>query len=367
MRLAEIGMEIDRDMNKALGDYLESLNLREAIEKEPRTDDQGQGKQEQKDVLFNLGEAYMRVGATYFRLGDPKKAMEYFRKALRPHDELVRKFPDVPDYKQNLARTHLAIAETSFRLADLPRARAEFADALETREQLFKLFDKNLFNKFELAGLLSMYGEFLVRDDKPQEAMPHLERAAKLFGELRSLDEKNVLYQRELGLALYRLGACALRAGDEAASADYYRKCREVRDHLANLDGADNARRRIELMLVLPHVGDVDDATPMAEAFLDDDKADAELLVEVARCYAQCAGALAESDPERAARYRGKAVETLKQAITRGFKDRVYLDHEVDLDPLRDDPAFNAVLTFLGDTPKPPPAPGQDAPARGAE
>jgi hypothetical protein len=52
-------------------------------------------------------------------------------------------------------------------------------------------------------------------------------------------------------------------------------------------------------------------------------------------------------NPELSRRYRENTHEALTQAVAQGFKDVVILETEPDLDSLRDQPTFQALLASL--------------------
>src|SRR5262249_48539702 len=159
LRLGEMSLEIDRDAAQALKYYEESLALRESIVKDSHGDQNGEGIQPRKDSLANLGEAYARVGATRYRLGDVAGGRAAFLAALKSREDLVREYPAEANYSQDLARAYLALAETDFRLGNSSEAGEGYARTVRLREELARDNPKNLFFKRELAGTLGMHAE----------------------------------------------------------------------------------------------------------------------------------------------------------------------------------------------------------------
>ena len=66
------------------------------------------------------------------------------------------------------------------------------------------------------------------------------------------------------------------------------------------------------------------------------------LYVQAACGYALAAGA-AGSDARLVRRYTDKAIDCLREAKKRGWADVVSLETDTDLEPIRNDPAFNRV------------------------
>src|SRR5262245_57300361 len=101
----------------------------------------------------------------------------------------------------------------------------------------------------------------------------------------------------------------------------------------------------MELMLALAHCGKHAEATAIATKLLGG-VTDAELLIDVARCYAQCAtGSVGDEGLQQ--RYTKEAIQATEKAVKQGYRDVVYLSTEADLDPLRAQEGFGRVLEAL--------------------
>ena len=171
------------------------------------------------------------------------------------------------------------------------------------------------------------------------------QKALQWSGELATIDVKKFDYQWDLGFVHYRLGLHALRAKDPGA-ATHFQNCRTVREKLAAQDKS-NERRQMELMLVVAHCGDHTRAVKIATRLENTVKADAEFLVDLGRTYAQCAAAVPNA-PDLQSRYTNEALRVLRAAVQLGYRDEVYLNTEVDLDPVRAAPDFARLVDDLG-------------------
>jgi hypothetical protein len=108
---------------------------------------------------------------------------------------------------------------------------------------------------------------------------------------------------------------------------------------------AKNDRRQVELMLALPHCGEHARAAAIADK-LRTGAPDAEILCEVARGYALCARS-AGGDAKLSGGYAAKALDALREAAGRGYKDAVSIETDPDLDAIRSLPGYAAVLDQL--------------------
>src|SRR5262249_26040358 len=124
----------------------------------------------------------------------------------------------------------------------------------------------------------------------------------------------------------------------------HFEDCRAVREKLAAQDKT-NDRRQMEHMLALAHCGRHNEAAAIAARLLRL-APDAELLIDLARRYAQCAAG-ATGDESLRSRYTNEAIEALRKAVKLGYRDEVYLATEVDLDPVRSHAAAVRVLEAL--------------------
>ena len=70
---------------------------------------------------------------------------------------------------------------------------------------------------------------------------------------------------------------------------------------------------------------------------------DEALYIYSARGYALAAGAAA-GDASLVKCYSDKAVDCIRKARERGWADIMTLEHDTDLEPIRNDPAFKALL-----------------------
>jgi tetratricopeptide (TPR) repeat protein len=276
--------------------------------------------------------------------------MPYFRKALALRRELAQSEPNNLAYKLDVARSLLAIGDNSFRIDDKSTAIASFDECIGIIEDIYREKPKILMVKQELARASSLKGDFHLRSGENEKARTLYERALVLTKELVKSEPKKFDYQWDLGHAHYRLGLVALRAKDEGGGREQFESSLAVREKLATQD-KDNDRRQMELMLPLAHCGKNTEAAAIAAKLLAG-VTDGELLIDVARCYAQCAAA--SSDEATRQRYATDAIQTIEKSVKQGYRDVVYLSTEVDLDPLRPLEGFGQLLEGIRGVKKDP-------------
>jgi tetratricopeptide (TPR) repeat protein/tRNA A-37 threonylcarbamoyl transferase component Bud32 len=347
--LAIVSEEFQRDMTASLSYNRESLKIWDDVYQNPKKD---QFALDRKIVRYFLAEAYTRVAVSHYRAGEIATARDFFRKAYNLRSELVAELPEIPQPKQILTRDEMkqdlsfsimALAETSFRLGDKTQADDSYRQALELREAALKTKPNDPTTNDRLGAVHYMIGEFKLKTADLQSARRHLERSKEIRASLARSDPKNTLHQRDLAITFFRLGSLADREKNDKAALEAFEAARKIQQHLAEID-EHNDKRLLELMPTLAHVGQIDKAAEIADRLSSGPRVDNELRLEIARCYSQCARGLPKDQAERQQTFQVKAIQTLRAAVSNGFRDRVYLETEPDLDPIRNRDDFKQIV-----------------------
>src|SRR5262249_53717169 len=103
--------------------------------------------------------------------------------------------------------------------------------------------------------------------------------------------------------------------------------------------------KRMKLIAGLARCGQHQRAAEIAEK-LRAGTADSELLFEAACGYALCAAAV-PGEPGLRRSYTDQALGALQEAVTKGYKDAVWIETDPDLDPIRGLPAYKALMAKL--------------------
>jgi serine/threonine-protein kinase len=346
--LAFSSEELNRDMKAALSYNQEGLKLYEDIYNKPSVDN---FPLDRKVVRAGLAEAYTRVGVTQYRMGELAAAQENYRKAYNLRRELVEENKDDPRLRQDLSYSTMALAETSFRLGHRDLADDLYQQVLDQREAMVKLKPTDLVALKELGDVYYMIGEFKLRCGDLAAARGNLEKSRDRRKELVRREPRNVLFARDLGLALYRLGNLADVEKKPGDARPMYEAALKIREDLAKISES-NDRRQTELMLALAHTSQAERALELADRFAAGPNVDREQRIFLASCYAQVARAIPPEKAEQVQTALDKAVDAVRTAVREGFRDRVYLETEPDLEPIRQ---RNDFKSLLGGIPNPEP------------
>ena len=149
--------------------------------------------------------------------------------------------------------------------------------------------------------------------------------------------------QGRLAEALYYEATCALHSGDPAGAAAGYRRCLEIRKKLATEPQA--KMPQIDLMVALARCGEHARAAEIAKALVTTPPEDEQVYFQAACGFALAAGAAgAIGDAALVRSYTDSALDCLRKGKKRGWADVVRLEIDPDLEPIRNDPAFRALL-----------------------
>jgi serine/threonine protein kinase len=378
INLGEVTTIVHRDMKKALALYEESLQLRTKVAQIPPDELARQNEklllsQRQRPyfIKLNLSESYTRVGLTHYLLGDSVHAEAPILQSLALREELVPRLlaseiawslsgtglygatplpvaASVPmlgelasEQRQNLARNYHLIGEIYFRLRNLEKALLYYARCAAIREAELASHPKDFRLRGDLGQFYEYYGMVQLSRGDTRQAVPLFDRSIQLLREVTAID-KSVEFKRNLAAALYSRGLAAQRLKETAVTATYFGECLQLRKELADGDPKSD-RARMDLMLVLAHCGQHEQASQLAESLRIGRLNDRELLLLIARCYAQCAAAVPDDSILRE-QYAVKALEALQAAVSRGYSDQMTLETNPDLEPIRGRPEFGVLL-----------------------
>jgi tetratricopeptide (TPR) repeat protein/tRNA A-37 threonylcarbamoyl transferase component Bud32 len=343
LELALCSEELNRDMNAALNYNRDAVKLYEDIDKKPKLDD---FPIDRKIVRAGLAEAYTRVGVTQYRIGELRAALENYRKAYNLRRTLADENKDSPRFKQDLSYSMMALAETSFRLGDRAAAEDFYSQVLDQREAMVRLKPNDLAALKELGDVYYMIGEFRFRTGDLTAARRNLEKSRDWRKDLVGREPRNVLYSRDLGVALYRLGNLADVEKKPSEAKRMYEASLTIREELARIS-ENNDRRQTELMLALAHTGQTARASELADRFSSGPNLDREQRIYLAACYAQVARSTPPEKAEQVQTALVKSVESVRLAVRDGFQDRVYLETEPDLEPIRNRDDFKQIVGMI--------------------
>ncbi len=331
-----------------------------------------------------LGEAAMN------RVGDSEGAQRYFRRAIEISRNCLAKKADNDLYKSELANSLGQLAGSELTLGHLEKARELFREELAVRESFSPEEAHKWESRRELAGHYAQRATLSVRtgdlveaqrlydqvaDLRSQVAAEHpdswpaqndlalafnhqgsmryplggdsdgarqlFRKALLVFKKRAEVDPLDFDNKQTLAKTLYYEATCALHSKDKEGAIAGFRQCLQICKELATEPAA--KMPQTDLMLALARCGDHAEAARIAEALVATPPKDEALYVQSACGYALAAGA-AGGDADLVKRYTAAALDCLRKAKERGWADVVGLKTDTDLEPIRKDPAFQALV-----------------------
>ncbi len=262
-------------------------------------------------------------------------------------------------HRRDLSILYDQLFDACLRLGDSAAARAHNERGAELTESILAERPQNFGILYNLVRAYNNSGMLLYpmgRD--PAGAREYHRKALALMNRWVEAEPNNAEAQQRLATTLYYEATCALKAGDRAGAAAGYRRCLEIREKLATDPKV--KMPRIALMVALARCGQHARAAAIARDLVARPPDNEMVYFESACGFALSAGALRDQGPPTVLAvagstlaasvdalvrdYTDRAIDCLRRAKARGFADVVGLETDPDLEPIRDEPAFRALI-----------------------
>jgi tetratricopeptide (TPR) repeat protein len=327
------------DTGAAVKLFDEALVLRrEWLAREPSNDDA------MRSVANMLG----AIAHARLLLGDPAKARDKYREELALRDRLSPDRGDQVEIHRERAGLSQKLGDLSVSLGEPKAAREHFQQALAVRREIAAQNpDETQAQRDVLLSLEKIGNHELIYSRDPKTARQYYQEALDGFLERLKAAPAVVLARMDVALAHYYVATADLRAGNRDSAMAHYRACRDIRAELAK--DPKTKLSSLDLMLALARTGDHGKASQIAEAMIKEPPRDARIYFSSACGFALSAGAAASLPPSaESARlvrhYTDRALDALRLALKRGWRSAEEVATDPDLDPIRADPEFAAVL-----------------------
>jgi tetratricopeptide (TPR) repeat protein len=286
------------------------------------------------DPRFHLGLSRNGRGALLRALAKPAQAESEVRAAIDLHRQLATDFPAVPKYRYELAASHNHLGILLRELGKPEQAETAYRQAVDLHKQLASDFPATAAYAIECAGTVCNLGG-LVRDtDRPREALalfdqaittltPFVEKELKVVSTRQYL--RNSYRGRAEALDLLRRHDDAVKDWERALSLSPEAHKTSYQQHLMV------SRARAEQWPAA-----LKDAEQLAKTSF------AGVLYDCACVYA-LAHAKTKDDKQA-----GRAVELLRLAVAKGYRNVTHLKKDADLDSLRNRDDFRQFMAELG-------------------
>jgi tetratricopeptide (TPR) repeat protein len=262
-----------------------------------------------------------------------------YRRAMGLLEPLVSEFPQHPVFRMELAGSYNNLGNLVKESGRRAETHALFQKALAIKEQLASKYPAVPMYRRDLAGGYVNFGLLLRDGGDPSASLAWFGKAIDLLEPVVAQDRRGVTERLFLRNARFaRADALVLlgRYGDAIKDFDKALVLDDARDPVLR-------RRRAR---ALARIGEEAKAVAEASALAQAPNADGATLYELAGICALAAAAAKEDTP-RAEQYAARAVQLLRAAIQRGYKDVDHLKNDDDLKALRRRDDFSQLLKDL--------------------
>jgi tetratricopeptide (TPR) repeat protein len=299
-----------------------------------------------------LPELRQSVAGTLLERAVTYRRMQRYNEALTPCLEaitLLRPRPDDPPGNRYTRNRPGALAGALSQLGNIQLARqddkaaeAAFNEALAVRQAILKEDPRNPSVRLHAARAARELGDFLLMRNRLDDTEKCYSQDVASFRILLNTSELLAL-RFEFGDVYYRSATLALKRKDAKTAADHYARCRAVWQEVAEVSPSN--RNKLALALVQARLGEHAAAADFARKLLAGRKYTMMDGMQAVSVLALCGGA-ANGETRRA--YFDESLAGLTRVVDElGYKGVYRLKNDPDLDPIRNEAAFQAIVARL--------------------
>jgi tetratricopeptide (TPR) repeat protein len=285
------------------------------------------------DGLYHLGLLAMNSGKS-------AEAAAAFTKSKAHRERLAANFPNVRNYRYHLALSWEKLSFAQLNQGQYAESVASQRQALAVREKLAEQFPTDLAYSVEVGGTHCNIGAIYMQQGKLNEAAASFAKAAAKLEEVLAKEPRHATGRQFLANSLRPQAITLARLGRHAEAAKAWTRLLELDDNPKRVD------LRIARALSLARAGDYVTAIAEAEDRSVIKNLSAGLYVDLG-CIFALAAASVKDDAKLRDQHAARAVELLRQAVAKGYKDAEYLKKVDDLKALRERPDFQSLLKEL--------------------
>jgi serine/threonine protein kinase/tetratricopeptide (TPR) repeat protein len=374
-----------RDYRTAQRDHRKALEVAEAFAAGHPDDPQAP-----QDTWYCIGS----LGDVRLLLGEVADAQRYYRQALELQQKVAAADPHNTRAKGNLAKSYRRLGDVSYASGAMKEAGGYYRQALKIQVGLEEADALDAQAKRELSVTYEKLGELSRKLNDAADARKYYQLALDRRVELSSADPESAKTQIELAAVYGNLGRTEQKARAFAPAAQWFERGVAILQHLdgqgklkdqpiwkdwlrsqqhqlAVCEAADRAIHDLDFALSRPPAQAFELLVYRVEALAKEGRhGDAAATTEklralaatpnayydVACCYALCVPAVAPGKSpdqltadERAAQqnYTRRAVESLNEAVQKGFKNWVHMEGDPDLAAIRGEAGVRELIDRL--------------------
>ncbi len=362
------------DMSQSSGKTVETLDYyRKALAIRVRL---AQADPKNAEIQNELSIGYDRLGDVSRKSGEAKEALDFYQESRAIREHLAEADPKNAEFQRNLTVSYNKLGRASQQSGKALDAITFYNKALVIRERLAEADPKNAQTQRDLGFSYEKLGDVTRQLGQSKEAIGFYQKARLIDERLAEADPKNAQAQRDMLAICQTIGATAQATHDFTKAAEWFKKALEVAQRFDKPEvfkqDVENLTIRIALCEHFPQVlaevlsvsklpADLQApvlkavaANLLAKNDLPNARRAAELLAESAAlpdafCDAADVFARLSASGEKESREKDllRAVDLLRRAVAKGYRNVAHLKQDVDLDPLRKRDDFQKLISDL--------------------
>jgi predicted Ser/Thr protein kinase len=333
-----LAMELDGDPETAHGYYKTALQVHERLLAEPRSRDY-----DPRLLRLFIAQDLRELGRAELARGRPSLALADFQRYYNYRLARHKAEAHSVDAYSWLSEAGMWLGSAAWHLDHAKLFDDAMTQALAITDELARHNPQDYSRQGDLADICGPKGDGELHLGRLEAARRSYERALACLETYLAKGQIDDYAARQMYLAVSheRVAAVALLARGPDKAAEHYRQALKLREQMLHVE-PDNLSWKAGYLLVLAHSGKHREACQGAEKLRQRVPRSVPLALQVARCFAVAAAA--ETDLEQKKTRVGKALAALQAAVKAGFRDPFLLRTDPDLGPLRQEPAFRALL-----------------------
>ena len=219
------------ELDPKIRDLVGSTPAREFVVKKglDYLDSLAQDGQDDHDLHFALGQAYISVGNVQgypetANLGDQEGALESYRRGLDLLRLAAAAKPDDASVQRGLSLAHNQLAQLLTAMAVEKEAMTHYQTAVKITERLARLHPTNVELQRDLTFSYDMIGNRHSEAGQWEDALLHYHKGLTLSQELAKSDPDNKRFQRDLAVSHHKIGDVLLSQGKTSEALASHRE-----------------------------------------------------------------------------------------------------------------------------------------------
>jgi tetratricopeptide (TPR) repeat protein len=247
----------------------------------------------------------------------------------------------MPEIRKELAVSHNSLGLVLEDLGQWPAAEQAYRRALDIQEKLVAEVPNVSEYRLDLAGTRVNFGHLLTKQGQGQNSLVWFAKAIAMLEPMVKGDPRLVVERQFLRNAHLRRAEALAQLGRHADAVKEWDRVLEI-----NAETHLQSFIRLQRALSLARAGEHAKAVAEANSLVEAQDVTAAMHYNLA-CVCALASAAVKDDVKLHHQYAARAVEILRQAVAKGYKEAAHMRQDRDLDALRERDDFKKLLAEL--------------------